>query len=405
MEFVSALLMRVIEDAVEDIEDRETRDMVAEGLELIAKSAMDRSRKTADEEEESSEGIMCDTEVKYEYITFWNSSTLVRFLHVLTRPALLRKFLRRRWRGEFGTHCDGLKSINFLIDTIAFTVTGICQSILPRFYREWGVINAIRVSMFFLCMFGFLSVWKATTYNWYTFAIARALTMGSSSCTMAVIISWYLEDIEEDRKKVWNAILVILSMLTYMMYSPLTLLVKYIIQPLVLAPKYFFLAFFNNFSITYISLQATGLMEGGIHLSFILANVALTLTKPVLFLLPGKLKTTVAISAFAMLGFLALALPIWKFDWLYALYMDWARFILLSVCYAFLGLSANTLVYVVSVMDDPESKIYYVAAVFSGQSVAAALSPVLQQIGEQNERVAFSICCFNAFMYLLVSQA
>ncbi|KAK3240220.1 hypothetical protein CYMTET_49924 [Cymbomonas tetramitiformis] len=236
--------------------------------------------------------------------------------------------------------------------------------------------------MFFLCMFGFLSVWKATTYNWYTFAIARALTMGSSSCTMAVIISWYLEDIEEDRKKVWNAILVILSMLTYMMYSPLTLLVKYIIQPL-----------------------ATGLMEGGIHLSFILANVALTLTKPVLFLLPGKLKTTVAISAFAMLGFLALALPIWKFDWLYALYMDWARFILLSVCYAFLGLSANTLVYVVSVMDDPESKIYYVAAVFSGQSVAAALSPVLQQIGEQNERVAFSICCFNAFMYLLVSQA
>ncbi|KAK3240221.1 hypothetical protein CYMTET_49925 [Cymbomonas tetramitiformis] len=79
MEFVSALLMRVIEDAVEDIEDRETRDMVAEGLELIAKSAMDRSRKTADEEEESS-GIMCDTEVKYEYITFWNSSTLVRYV-------------------------------------------------------------------------------------------------------------------------------------------------------------------------------------------------------------------------------------------------------------------------------------------------------------------------------------
>ncbi|KAK3234655.1 hypothetical protein CYMTET_55205 [Cymbomonas tetramitiformis] len=364
------------------------------------------------------------------------------------------------WRGEFGTHCDGLKSINFLINTIAFTVTGICQCILPNLYREWGTVKAIRVSMLCLCIFGFTSVWKVTARNWYTFAIARAVTMGSSSCTMAVIITWFLQDIEASEKKVWNTNLVILSMFTYMLYSPLTLMVRYVIQPYIdqamwrvlyasiliclffmygvlqtvilsmestnvtvhkkspklaeqvdVAPpishraKFFFLAFFNNFSITYISLQATGLMEGGIHLSFILASIALTLTKPLLFLLPGELKTNVVISVFVMLGFLGLALPIWDFDLLDAAYVDWIRFGVLSTCYALLGLSANTLVYIVSVMENTGKRLFLLAAVFSGQSVAAALSPVLQQIGEHDERIAFSICCFNALMYFFISFA
>ncbi|KAK3245798.1 hypothetical protein CYMTET_44619 [Cymbomonas tetramitiformis] len=137
------------------------------------------------------------------------------------------------WRGEFGTHCDNLKSVNFLIDTIAFIVTGICQCFLPGLYRKWGVVKAIRVSMLCLCVFGFLSVWNVTARNWYTFASARAVTMGSASCTMAVIITWFLQDIEAKQKQIWNTLMVILSQLTYMLYSPLTLMVRYVVQPVV----------------------------------------------------------------------------------------------------------------------------------------------------------------------------
>ncbi|KAK3245799.1 hypothetical protein CYMTET_44620 [Cymbomonas tetramitiformis] len=144
-------------------------------------------------------------------------------------------------------------------------------------------------------------------------------------------------------------------------------------------------------------------MEGGIHLSFILAGVAVTLTKPLLFFLPGQLETSVIISVFVMLGFLALSVPIWHFDLLEATYVGWIQFGVVSTCYALLGLNVNTLVYAVSIMEEKEKRLFLLSAVFSGQSVAGALSPILQQIGEQNERIAFSICCFNALMYAVIS--